>query len=402
MIKCLSSDDSKSSDEEFWDSFENPELVRKGQLKRSIDPSKFTFLRLSEKERYEKTITNIRDSKEEEMRSLKIKVENKTKKELFSSINQIKTNLQKESLRFQGDFADFRLALQKKDKEIINLHLIIADQEYLISKLRVLYKKRKSSQHQPPQTNQINNLKLKIKAYKLQVNTLKELCEQYKNEIDKNKDINTKLKEENRQIKNKYENVLKNIDDLTNAKYENIIKERDNALDELKKIRSDTNKEIEVREMLNIRQEEIIVSLKEEINNFKQSLNNPRIKHRDLGVFKDKEIVKDFKVKEDSNDDGGVKVDVSTEIRMKKAKTSSLPKYTQCFKPKVISNYSYKEYKAFNPENSRNSLLSLRAASITPRIENCRRRNSKFNYSNESRKKISKNSVLLSSNTEEY
>ena len=55
------------------------------------------------------------------------------------------------------------------------------------------------------------------------------------------------------------------------------------------------------------------------------------------------------------------------------------------------SNYSYKEYKAFNNEESRTALQALRAVSISPRIEFNGYNNS---YSTESKHKYSKNSIL--------
>ncbi|OMJ75131.1 hypothetical protein SteCoe_25789 [Stentor coeruleus] len=399
MITNSLSDDSKSSDDEFWTSFEKPEAPKKSQQKIITKENlKFVSLRPTEKERYEKTITNIRFSKEEEIRNLKIKIENKTKKELFDSINEVKLSFQKEALRLQDTYADSRQSLQKKDNEIISLISLIGEQGYLISKMRVAYRRMKKN-YRPQQPQPDEELKSQVQALKIQVGAYKLLCEQYRDEVDKYKNQNSKLTEENIELKNQYEKISNDFANFSNEQCEKAKKEKEDAITEFNKYKLQVSKEVEVRELLNIRQTQIISTLQDELKNAKIILNSPRMRYKLLERLKDVEE-KEVKDTKDAKEIKEINESKNSERSMMKAKTNSVTKYPQSFKARS-SNYSYKEYKAFESESSSKGLFGLRPSSITPRLERIQNR-SKAASSNDSRQKFSKKSVLFYSNTEEF
>lgn len=382
MISNSPSNDSKSSDNEFWNNFENPEPPQK--LPKASNPKdtfKFISLRPTEKERYEKTIAIIRDSKEEEMRSLQIKVENQTKKQLLTSINELKHNFQKEAIRLQDTYAGSRSALQKKDHEILSLITTISEQAYIITKMRLSYERAKKLK-KPSKSKTDPELNSHIQALNLQVQTFKQVCEQYKQDVDNYKAQNIKLLEENNELKNLYNKVSNDLITFTKEQQAKAKKEKDEIIAEFNKYKIETGKEVEVRELVNNRQMQIILSLQKELKDAKLIINTPRIRYKVLERLKDMHEVNE---------------DQELGQRMTKAKTDSVHKYPQGLKAKVPNIYSYKEYQNCSSDDSRKGLFSLRAVSISPRLEKSNNRSSKFGYTNESRQKFSKNSVLLNS-----
>ncbi|OMJ88516.1 hypothetical protein SteCoe_9557 [Stentor coeruleus] len=382
MISNSPSNDSKSSDNEFWNSFENPEPSQKPpKASKPKETFKYLSLRPSEKERYEKTIAIIRDSKEEEMRSLQIKVENQTKKQLLSSINELKQSFQKEAIRLQDTYAGSRSALQKKDHEILSLITTITDQAYIITKMRLSYENSKKTK-KPSKLKSDSELNSNIKSLTLQIQVLKQVCEQYKQDVDNYKALNIKLLEENNELQNMYNKASNDLIFFTKEQQIKAKKEKDEIIAEFNKYKIETGKEVEVRELVNNRQMQIILSLQKELKDAKMIINTPRIRYKILERLKDMHEVNE---------------DQELGQRMKKAKTDSMHKYPQGLKTKAPNNYSYKDYQNFSSDDSRKGLFALRAVSISPRLEKSNNRSSKLGYTNDSRQKFSKNSVLLNS-----
>ena len=377
-MKSEESDDSSSSDNEFWHSFETAQEALKPK-ENQPKKERFTSLKPSEKERYERTIINIRDSKEEELKNLKITIRNKTKKELFSSINELKLKFQQEAFRLQETFADSRSIIQKKEFEILKLGQTTCEQETLISQMRIFYSKI-SQKTLPEPESQEDQLKQELQGYKTQIDSLKQVCEEYKLEAEHYKRINERLVEENSILKKKFEDITFELSNFVNENCEKLEKEKKEVSYEFSVFKNEAEKELEVREVLNQRQAQMIISLQEELKNAKIIISTPRIHYKAIERLRDTNDLElsERKIKKDMKP-------VSFNVNKKNLK--------------FTNNYSYKEYKPFSTENSKAGLLGSRAVSITPRMEMLYQKSSKLSYSNESRQKLSKNSVLYYNKT---
>ena len=307
------------------------------------------------------------------MRNLKIRIRNKTRKELFSSINELKMKFQKDALKLHETFANSRSIIQQKDREIAELVKKVESQEILITSMRLILDKISNPKEIHKEKKQ-ENLENQIEAYKLQIKSIKILCEEFKNDFDKIKAENEKLIEENHQLKQTVENTVHELNNFSNEHTVKLKKEKEDISSEFMKYKMEAEKELEVRELLHNRQAQVIASLQEELKNAKLIINTPRIHYKAIERLKDL-ADKDFSEKRLQKAYGNVqKNSIYSSVRRK------LP-----------SNYSYKEYKAFNNEESRTALQALRAVSISPRIEFNGYNNS---YSTESKHKYSKNSIL--------
>lgn len=373
---------SASSDNEFWETFEYEKIPYKARKNTVIGTNiHFPNLRQSERERYEKTITNIRDGRTEEIENLTIKIRNQTKKELFATVNEMKTNFQREAVRLQETFAESRSVIQKKDAEILKLIGKVGEQETLISELRIRFGKKKQKKEKNREKNGKGLEEVekngKEKLLQLQIEALKLVCEDYKQDMTRFKDLNQKLIEENQELLKGYEETKRELADLSRVLREKYQREKENALSELNKFKLQAEKELEVRELLNTRQQETIASLQEELKSAKIIINTPRIHFKAIEKLKDSILPSD----------------PSKKIMKYKQNDHSSDFYKS--KLKLPSNLSYKEYKPFKDIQSKASLLALRAVSITPRIDILSQNNSKLSKSYESRHKFSKNSILI-------
>ena len=375
--------ESKSSDYEFWNAFDLGKKSDSPKEHAHKQDFKLPSLRISEKERYEKTINNIRDSKSEEIENIKIKTRNKTTKELFSSITEMKKKFQSDSLRLHESFADSRNIIQKKDFEILQLVGKAAEQESLISGMRILYNRAKKQKQVVPDLQE-DDFKEQCEVFKLQVQTLKMVCEEFKREADTYKELNKNLIEENNELKKLYNDKADELANFSTEYSETLLKEKEGIANEYSRYRLQVEKELEVRELINGRHLQLITSLQEELKSAKLIINTPRIHYKAI------ERLKDTVINEKS------------ERNMKTYRRSNKTpeNFIERVKAKIPLNYSYKEYKVFNNDHSRQGLTTLRAVSITPRIDSLTQNNSKLSNSID-KGKLSRNSILYYNATQE-
>lgn len=372
--------ESKSSDDEFWNTLEK--IKDNEPSMQSLQPKqKFSPLRSSEKEKYEKTITNIRESKEEEMRSLQIKVRNRTKKELFSSINLMKENFYKEAARLQETFASSRSIIKKKESEIADLTKIAIQQEAIISQMRVTHQKYKKPKQNLQETEE-NDLKHKYKACKLQLKALKEVCLEHKADAIMYKSQNEQLIHENNKLKQLYETTAAELANFSSTMCDKLLKEKQELQNNFEKFKIETEKELELRELLNNRHLNAIQSLQDELKTAKLVIKTPRIHYK---------AIEKLKYSLDS-EDISKKPNISN-------RENILPESLHKNKTRIANNYSYKEYKSFNNEETKSGIIAPRTVSITPRLDLSYQKSSKIGYYQESKHKISKNSILYYNKT---
>lgn len=372
----MSGSESNSSDNEFWRSLENPISWEKPKIKSKAQTSNFAKLRMSEKERYEQTILNLRDCKEEEIKNVKIQLLNRSKKELNMKIEEIKEEFVKENEKLKETYANSRAIIQKKDKRIGELSKMVTVQEEIISDLRIFIRRWKTGERK-----RANGRKSPVKEdgeqYRVQIKLMKELCEQFKSDVDRYKKENEKLIEENKFLAKAYDEILLKMENFSNDIVDKLKSEKSDIEIEYAKYKLESEKELEVREVLNTRHLATINQLQEELKLAKTVINSPRIHYKAIEKIKELNVYREERT-----------------LSPPRERNQSLNKKMYKVKTNIPRQYTYKEYKVFDSDNIKYEWQGLRSKSRNSHLELTGQRSANFNNYLESRKKLKKDSVL--------
>ena len=366
-----SSDESCSSDNEFWQNLEknsNPRHTNSPHSQLSSHPqSKVPF---TERDLLLKTILNIREGKEVELQTLQIKLQNHSKKELTEKITEIKSEFLQEYLKLKNTYSDSQTIIYQKNAEISQLSQTVIIQETLITDLRLKLENKK------PQEIEENEKLTFDQNPKFQKSLYKEIIKQLNAEIVELRNSLQKLNEENYSLKKKIKNrERKENREADLEKIERLKQEKDEIFKEFEKFKFQVNKEVELREMLNERHLQSISVLQEEIRAVKVT-GTPNNALKQMMKFNE------------SADEMGQR------ITLEKPKARSLPKYSTNLS-KIHSHYTYKEYKGFHPQGSQLSSNPIKGLCKPPKLEELYNRGSILCPSNETRTKFFKNSILI-------
>jgi hypothetical protein len=378
----MSDIDSNDSDNEFWLSLENynnflPAVPDNIQSRLTLKPVPVNTLRFGEKEIYEKLISNIRESKEEEIRNFKVKMLNVARKEFNLKLTQVKEDFQKEIEELKEIHANSRTLIRKKDNKITELNQYVANQEAVIAQMRISTR-RLSRQLKRPQLPPSSPEKLiEDESSTIQIDSLKELCEAYKEELSRCRSSNEKLNEENLILRKNIKDLENRIKESTGEIIAKLSKEKEELLNEYQAYRLQSEKEVEAREELNIRHTQTINLLQEELKLAKMVIQSPRVHKRALEKMKELAMTRETKNDENS-------IDGKRESRI----------FKESLKNQGVRNYSFKEYKVFDNENLRKEFYPSRSFSRTGRFEVISQKSSRTGQFVENRKRLSKNSIL--------
>ena len=372
-----------SNDDEFWSLLENPQKL---QIISKSNPhtvnSNFSTLRMSEKERYENLITNIRESKEEELRNMQIKLTNIAKSEFNSKLFHIKQEFLKEYEKLKDTYSSSRSIIQGKDKKIEDLATTVIKQEAIIADTRIWVNKLLKSNKKPlnPEKGKqsINNENI----FKEQISVLKEVCDGYKEDLARYKSANEKLIEENNSLKKSYDELETKLKNQSNEVFSKLLKEKNDIQAEFNLYKIESEKEIEVREMINNRHSKVISGLQEELKLTKTVIKSPRIHHRAAEKLKD--LHKDYRTEESPLEIREVREIREEKIPRKVSKRSRFNRGSGC---------SYKDYKVVDVDSLRNEYYGLQTISRTSRLELIGQKSANLSCFIDSRKKLSKNSL---------
>lgn len=373
----ISSDESNSSDNEFWQTLDktNPKIKPSVAINQSELPASSKLL-ISEKERLIKTILNIRDSKEVELQTQEIKLINSSKKELVKRINELKEEFITEYIKLKTEYADSISIIVQKDQKISELTSALVAQENIITSQRISLNLPKNPKKVQSKSNISAN---EVSALRDQIFFYKETIEEFKKEIASYqlifKNLNEEIAKLKRSSNTKQETQSVNIMfDKANQDYIELKKE-------FEKYKFEAEKEVELREIINNRYLDSISVLQEELKISNSANKSPK----NLNLKRAERIAPAEAIKEE----------VSTQIKLDKPQAKSLPRYPCNIQNKIPSNYSFKEYKAFHPESTQNIQTHTPTRSTPkPRLDILPSRNILFPSSNESRQKFFKSSVF--------
>lgn len=154
------------------------------------------------------------------------------------------------------------------------LNSVICDQEIIISGINIeLFK-------QPKEEPVVKQPTLPKPDVLRELKALKELCRMYelecltaKAQVDEARRLALKAKAKQKACKQKFEQDLKEIEATIKTE---LLCERKLNLD----LRTDVSSELSVREALNVRQQEMITALQEELKSAKMVLKSTRLRHK--------------------------------------------------------------------------------------------------------------------------
>ena len=213
------------------------------------------------------------------MRNIKITVRNQTKKELRAAVLEIQAQFQLEVFTIKQDHDRMKEEISSKNREIYGYGQYNIDQNSLIlnHKMKnpeyIKVKKDKSDK-------EINSLKDLINVYKLQLDAIKEITAEYNKEahqaLQKVKEVDNEIQK----INAAHQLSMQMLRLAIGSQEEEILQEKQNIMNEYESFKTKINQEIEIRELLDSRQQKFIQSLQTEIKDAKIILQNPRMRVR--------------------------------------------------------------------------------------------------------------------------
>lgn len=232
-----------------------------------------------EREKIEKTIERIKQANQEYLKNVKITVRNQTKKELRAAVLEIQAQFQLEVFTIKQDHDKMKEEISSKNREIYGYGQYNIDQNSLILNHQmknpdfIKVKKDKSDR-------EINELKSLINVYKLQLDAIKEITAEYNKEaqqaLQKVKEVDNEIQK----INTAHQLSMQMLRQAIGSQEEEIIQEKQKIQDEYDSFKTKISQEIEIRNLLDLRQQQFIQSLQNEIKDAKIILQNPRMRVR--------------------------------------------------------------------------------------------------------------------------
>ena len=232
-----------------------------------------------EREKIEKTIDRIKLANQEYLRNIKITVRNQTKKELRTAVLEIQAQFQLEVFTIKQDHDKMKEEISNKNREIYGYGQYNIDQHSLILNHQmkepeyIKVKRDKSDR-------EINEIKDLISVYKIQLDAVKEITAEYNREatqaLQKVKEVDNEIQK----INTAHQISMQLLRQAIGSQEEEVLQEKQKIQDEFDSFRTKISQEIEIRTLLDKRQQHFIQSLQNEIKDAKVILQNPRMRVR--------------------------------------------------------------------------------------------------------------------------
>ena len=266
------------TESEFWRDIDKPVTIEnlgkpKEHLETSIKAYESSIQNVHHKEKFQKLINQARNAAKEVYHN-KLKVGlHKQAKEYQAKISEIDRMHKEEITELIKKFWKLDDVLVTRDNQIQELQRFFIKQEEDIANFRI----KENFKEKIKEEVSSNELWLENKALQMQVESFKELIQIYEKDL-----YNLKAK-------------LKKTEDICEENNENFIKEKEELRrkiersdEEYKKkiqdvnykyidFKNDIKTELEVRHVINYRQQEIISSLKDDLATAKVVLDTPRL-----------------------------------------------------------------------------------------------------------------------------
>jgi hypothetical protein len=232
-----------------------------------------------EKARIEDTIQRIKEANQEYLKNIKITVRNQTKKELRAAVLEIQSQFQMEVITIKRDHDRMKEEISNKNREIYAYGQHCIDQHYMIQNHQmknpeyVKVKKNKLDK-------EISKIKELISVFKIQLDAAKEITAEYSKEAQlamiKVKEVDNEIQK----INSAHQTSIHLLKQAIGSQEEELLNERNLIQEEFESFQNKISQEIEIRKLLDKRQQEFILKLQNEIKDAKIILQNPRMRVR--------------------------------------------------------------------------------------------------------------------------
>lgn len=297
-------EESQGSDSDFWQALESSPILlnsldlrnslKKSTLRHNIERIKTIIpseeykneFKLGqnmqeswEREKIENTIERIKQANYEYLKNIKITVRNQTKKELRAAVLDIQSQFQLEVITIKQDHDKMKEEISNKNREIYGYGQYNIDQNSLIFNHQMKepgYIKVKSNKID----KEIAKVKDLIGVFKLQLDAVKEITAEYNKEAQaalmKVKEVDNEIQK----INSAHQMSIQVLKQTIGSQEEEVLLEKQKIQEEFDSFQDKISHEIEIRKLLDKRQDEFIFKLKNEIKDAKIILQNPRMRIR--------------------------------------------------------------------------------------------------------------------------
>lgn len=224
-------------------------------------------------------LERVQQANIESISNLKIKVHNKTKKELKNAVMDLQNQFQLDVLTIKSDCEKMKEEISEKTRKIIQLGGFCIEQ-IGINYNNKLEEKNYEEKKKNSMKKNMKKIEEDIKIFKLQLDSIKEVNAEYGKEVQlalqKVNDVDNEIKK----IKMANEANMQMLRQEFDNKNDEIMKEREKLQVEFNNFYFKVTQEIEIRTVIQQRQEEFIEQIKQEIKDSKIILQNPRMRIR--------------------------------------------------------------------------------------------------------------------------
>eukprot|EP00358_Blepharisma_japonicum_P004198 CAMPEP_0202950576 /NCGR_PEP_ID=MMETSP1395-20130829/23757_1 /ASSEMBLY_ACC=CAM_ASM_000871 /TAXON_ID=5961 /ORGANISM="Blepharisma japonicum, Strain Stock R1072" /LENGTH=219 /DNA_ID=CAMNT_0049655467 /DNA_START=144 /DNA_END=800 /DNA_ORIENTATION=- len=200
-------------------------------------------------------------------------------------------------MELKKEFDRLNLVLIGKDLELAKLREMVSEQEVIISTQRIL--RIPATPKQAPQDARVLSLEKDLKATRVRQTALKELSKMSHQQTDEAKE---KLKIAQDQLKEEEIRHQEEVESL-NKEFAEKEKELNGKIKEIKEkyseFKRDVNKELEIRMVINRKQNDVISSLQKELKSVKTVMTSPRLHYKFLNKSMNEENLTKSKKGED-------------------------------------------------------------------------------------------------------
>lgn len=297
-------DESQESDSDFWQKLESSPILpisqifqnslKNSPLRHPVERTKTIIpceeykedFKLTqnmqdswEREKIEKTLERIQQANHEYLKNIKITVRNQTKKELRAAVLDIQAQFQLEVITIKQDHDKMKEQISNKNRELYGYGQYNIDQSTLIFNHQM-----KDPPYIKVKKNKIDKEITKIKdligVFKIQLDAVKEITAEYNKEAQaalmKVKEVDNEIQK----INNAHQMSIQVLKQSIGSQEEEILLEKQKIQEEFDSFQDKISQEIEIRKLLDKRQDEFILKLQNEIKDAKIILQNPRMRIR--------------------------------------------------------------------------------------------------------------------------
>ena len=258
--------------------------VSRYTLKHKVDllgPTTFSesFKASWELSKIQAKLERVAQSNEESLSGLRIKVQNRTKKQLKNTVLELQSQFQRDVLNIRTDCDQMKEEICEKTRKIAQMGGYCIEQNVLNYNLRL--EERLFVEYEKDSLKKtLKDLNEDLRVFKLQLGCIKEINAEYGKEVQS---ALTKLSEVDSEIKRMHmanQACMQVLRQDFEAKSGEIRREREGFQLDFSGFYSRITQEIEIRTLIDQRQTVFIEQLKQQIKDSKLILQNPRMRIR--------------------------------------------------------------------------------------------------------------------------